>query len=139
MGEKNMKGKKEIIVATVIAALVILTLIFYLMESKEIEFNQILLVGIVIVLVSLAMYIVWDKIRNVQKGLPAKDERIISINYKAGYYGFIAAIWSAILIPIMIDIIFGYQLDAGDISAIVILVSGFVFVVSYLFLYKKGK
>jgi uncharacterized iron-regulated membrane protein len=109
------------------------------MGTGEIELNQIGLVGIAIVLVGLAIYIIWDKIRNIQKGLPGKDERVISISHKAGYYGFIAAIWSAVLIPTMIDIIFGYELDAGDISAIVVLVSGFVFVVSYLYLYQKGK
>jgi hypothetical protein len=134
-----MKGKKEIIVATVVVAGVLLTLFFYLMGTGEIELNQIGLVGIAIVLVGLAIYIIWDKIRNIQKGLPGKDERVISISHKAGYYGFIAAIWSAVLIPTMIDIIFGYELDAGDISAIVVLVSGFVFVVSYLYLYQKGK
>jgi len=134
-----MKGKKEIIVATVLVAMVLLTLFSYLMGTGEIEFNQILLVGIVLILVALAMYIIWDKIKNVQKGLPAKDERIISINYKAGYYGFTAAIWSVVLIPTIIDIIFGYELDGGDISAIVVLISGFVFVVSYLYLYRKGK
>ena len=134
-----MKGKKEIIVATVVVAMVLLTLFFYLMGTNEIEFNQIILVGIVIVLVGLAMYIIWDQIRNVQKGLPGKDERVTSINYKAGYYGFIAAIWSAVLIPTIIDIIFGYELDGGAISAIVVLVSGFVFVLSYLYLYWKGK
>ena len=134
-----MKGKKEIIVATVVVAGVLLTLFFYLMGTGEIEFNQILLVGIVLILVGLAMYIIWDKIRNVQKGLPGKDERIISINYKAGYYGFIAAIWSAVFIPAIVDIIFGYELNGGDVTAIVVLVSGFVFVVSYLYLYRKGK
>jgi uncharacterized membrane protein YjjP (DUF1212 family) len=134
-----MKGKKEIILSTVIVALVLLTMFFYLTETNEIEFNQILLVSIVIVLVGLAMYIILDKIRNVQKGLPGKDERVIAINYKAGYYGFIAAIWSAVLIPTTINIIFGYEFDGGDISAIVVLVSGFVFVLSYLYLYWKGK
>jgi O-antigen/teichoic acid export membrane protein len=134
-----MKGKKEIIIATVVVAMVLLTLFFYLMGTGEIEYNQILLVGIVLILVGLAMYIIWDKIKNVQKGLPAKDERVISINYKAGYYGFIAAIWSAVLSPVIIDIIFGYELNGGDVAAIVVLVSGFVFVLSYLYLYKKGK
>ena len=134
-----MNGKKEIIVATVIVAMVLLTLFFYLMGTGEIEFNQILLVGIVVILVVLAMYIIWDKIKNVQKGLPGKDERVISINYKAGYYGFIAAIWSAVLSPVIMDIIFGYELHGGDVTAIVVLVSGFVFVVSYLYLYWKGK
>ena len=134
-----MKDLKGIVLSILIGAAVLLTLFFYLRGTGEIELNEIILVGIVLILVGLAMYIIWDKIRNVQKGLPAKDERVISINYKAGYYGFIAAIWSAVLIPTMIDIIFGYELDAGDISAIVVLVSGFVFVVSYLYLYQKGK
>ena len=134
-----MKGKKEIIVSTVVVAGVLLTLFFYLMSTGKIEFNQIVLVGITLILVGLAMYIIWDKIRNVQKGLPEKDERTISMSHKAGYYGFIAAIWSAVFSPVIIDIIFGYELNGGDVTAIVVLVSAFVFVVSYLYLYWKGK
>jgi len=134
-----MKGKKEIIVATVLVAMLLLTLFFYLMGTGEINFNQIILVGIVLVLVVLAMYMIWDRIRNVQKGLPGKDERTLYTSYKAGYHGFIAAIWSAVLIPTIIDIIFGYELDGGDVSAIVVLVSAFVFIVSYLYIYWKGK
>ena len=134
-----MKGKKEIIVATVLVAMVLLTLFFYLMGTGEIELNQIILVGIALILVGLAMYVIWDKIRNVQKGLPGKDERTISISYKAGYYGFIAAIWSAVFTPLFFDVSSGYELDGGDVSAIVVLVSAFVFIVSYLYLYWKGK
>ena len=40
-----MKGKKEIIVSTVVVAGVLLTLFFYLMETGEINFDQIVLVG----------------------------------------------------------------------------------------------
>ena len=134
-----MKGKKEIIVATVVVAGVLLTLFFYLMGTGEIEFNQLVLVGIAIVLVGLAMYIIWDKIRNVQKGLPGKDERTVSMSHKAGYYGFIAAIWSAVFTPLFFDVSSGYELKGGDVTAIVVLVSGFVFIVSYLYLYWKGK
>lgn len=134
-----MKGKKEIIVATVVVAGVLLTLFFYLMGTGEIELNQIGLVGIAIVLVGLAIYIIWDKIRNIQKGLPGKDERTISMSHKAGYYGFIAAIWSAVFTPLFFDVSSGYELKGGDVTAIVVLVSGFVFVVSYLYLYWKGK
>ena len=134
-----MRRKKEIIVATVFVAMVLVTLFFYLMGTGEIEFNQILLVGIAAILVGLAMYIIWDKIRNVQKGLPGKDERTVSMSHKAGYYGFIAAIWSAVISPVVVDIIFGYELDGGDVAAIVVLVSAFVFIISYLYLYWKGK
>jgi len=134
-----LKGKKEIIVSIVVVAGVLLTLFFYLMDTGEIDFDKIILVGIVLILVGLAMYTIWDKIRNVQKGLPGKDERTLYTSYKAGYYGFIAAIWSAVLIPTIIDIIFAYELDGGDVSAIVVLVSAFVFILSYLYLYWKGK
>ena len=134
-----MKGKKEIIVSAVVVTGVLMTLFFYLMGTGEIEFNQIVLVGIALILVSLAMYIIWDKIRNVQKGLPGKDERTVSMSHKAGYYGFIAAIWSAVFSPVIIDIIFGYEPDGGDVAAIVVLVSAFVFIISYLYLYWKGK
>jgi hypothetical protein len=134
-----MKGKKEIVIATVLVAMVLLTLFFYLMGAGEINFNQILLVGIALVLVVLAIYMIWDKIKNLKKGLPGKDERTLYTSYKAGYYGFIAAIWSAVLIPTIIDIIFAYELDGGDVSGIVVLVSAFVFILSYLYLYWKGK
>ena len=134
-----MKGKKEIIVSTVVVALVLLTLFFYLIGNGKIEYEQILLVSIVVILVGLAMYVIWDKIRNIQKGLPGKDERTIFISNKAGYFGFIATIWSAVISSVLIDILFGYELDGGDVSAIVVLVGGFVFVVSYLYLYWKGK
>jgi len=134
-----MKEKKEIIAAIVVVVGLVLTLFFYLMSSSEIEFNEIVLVSIVVVLVGLVMYVIWDKIRNIQKGLPGKDERVITISYKAGYYGFIAAIWSAVISPIFFDIFFRYELDGGDVASIVVMVSGFVFVLSYLYLYWKGK
>jgi hypothetical protein len=134
-----MKDKKGIFVSIIIVGAVLLTLFFYLMGTGDIELNEIVLVGIVLILVVLAMYIVWDRLKNVQKGLPAKDERLTNINYKAGYYGFIAAIWSAVGGPLIADIILGDELKGGDVTAIVILISGFVFVVSYLYLAWKGK
>jgi hypothetical protein len=133
-----MKDKKGIFVSIIVVGLVLLTLFFYLMGAGKIEINEIILVGIVLILVVLAMYILWDRFKNVQKGLPAKDERLININHKAGYYGFIAAIWSAIFGPLIADIILGRELKGGDVTAIVILISGFVFVVSYLYLARKG-
>jgi len=133
-----MKDKKGIIVGIVVAVAVLLTLFFYLRGAGEIELNEIVLVGIVLILVVLAMYMVWDRLRNVQKGLPAKDERLININYKAGYYAFMAAIWSAVFSPLIADIFLGHELKGGDVTAIVILISGFVFVVSYLYLARKG-
>lgn len=133
-----MKDKKVIFVSIFVVGAMLLTLVFYLMSARGIELNEIVLVGIVLILVSLTMYIVWDRIKNVQKGLPAKDERLININYKAGYYAFMAAIWSAVFSPLIADILLKRELNGGDVTAIVVLISGFVFVVSYLYLGRKG-
>jgi hypothetical protein len=45
---------------------------------------------------------------------------------------------SAIFSPLIADIFLGRELKGGDVTAIVILISGFVFVVSYLYLARKG-
>jgi len=133
-----MKDKIGIFIGIGVAVLVLATLSLFVLNAGAIELNEIMLVGIVIVLVAFAGYILWDRLKNIRKGLPAKDERLILTNYKAGYYGFIAAIWSAVFGPLFIDIVFRYELPGSQVTAIVVIVSGFVFVLSYLILARKG-
>jgi len=133
-----MKDKIGIVMGIVIAALVLATLSIYIISAGNIELSEITVVGIVVILVASASFILWDRLKNIRKGLPAKDERLIQINYKAGYYGFIAAIWSAVFGPLFIEILFDYELPGSRVAAVVVLVSGFVFVVSYLYLSRKG-
>jgi hypothetical protein len=133
-----MKDKIGIILGLLVTILVLLTLAVYIMNAGTIEFTELASLAIIIILVLTASYIIWDRAKNVRKGLPAKDERLININYKAGYYAFIAAIWSAVFAPLFFDVSSKYELKGGDVTAIVVLVSGFVFVISYLYLYRKG-
>jgi divalent metal cation (Fe/Co/Zn/Cd) transporter len=134
-----MKDKIGIIIGLVVTLLVIVTLAFYFLNAGTVELTEFASFGIAIILVLAAVYILWDKAKNVRKGLPAKDERLILINYKAGYYGFIAAIWAAVGAPVLADILLGHELEGHYITAIVVLVSGFVFIASYLFLVRRGK
>jgi len=134
-----MKDKKGILIGVGIVAAVLVTLSFYFLNAGNLELNEISLTGIVLILVAFALYILWDRIKNVKKGLPAQDERLKLTNYKAGYYGFIAAIWSAVFAPLAIDILFEYELPGHLVTAVVVLVSGFVFAASYLYMYWKGK
>ena len=133
-----MKDKIGIVMGIGIAVLALLTLSLYVLFTGNIELSEITLVGIVVILVASASFILWDRLKNIRKGLPAKDERLILINYKAGYYGFIAALWSAVFPPLFIEILFDYELPGSRVSAVVVLVSGFVFIVSYLYLSIKG-
>jgi len=134
-----MKDKKGILIGIGIAAAVLVTLSFYLLNAGNIELNEISLIGIVLILVAFALYILWDRIKNVKKGLPAQDERLKLTSYKAGNYGFIAAILSAVFGPLVIEILFDYELPGHLVTAVVVLVSGFVFASSYLYMYWKGK
>ena len=133
-----MKDKIGIVIGIGIAVLVLLTLSLYLVSAGNIELIGIISIGIVIILVASASFILWDRLKNIRKGLPAKDERLTKINYKAGYYGFIAAIWSAVFGPLFIEILFEYELPGSRVTALVVLVSGFVFIASYLYLARKG-
>ncbi|PNX48782.1 MAG: hypothetical protein BV459_01555 [Thermoplasmata archaeon M11B2D] len=134
-----MKEKIGILIGLIVAILVLLTLALWMMNLGTLEFMELGSFAIIIFLVAAAFYVLWDRVKNLRKGLPAKDERLLSINYKAGYYGFIAAIWSAVFGPLFIDIIFGYELEGSRVTALVVIVSGIVFIVSYLYLATKGK
>ena len=134
-----MKDKIGIVLGIGIAAMVLVTLSLYVLNAGSIELKEISLIGVVLTIVALAVYVLWDRIKNVKKGLPAQDERLKLTSYKAGYYGFIAAIWSAVFAPLAIEILFDYELPGSLVTALVVLISGFVFVASYLYMYWRGK
>lgn len=133
-----MKDKIGISLGIGIAIVTVVTLSLFAMNAGAIELNEIILFCLALVLVFSAFYILWDRLKNVQRGLPAKDERVIVTNYKAGYYGFIAAIWSAVGGPLVFDILFEHELEGHYVTAIVVIISGLVFIASYLYLSQKG-
>jgi len=134
-----MKDKLEIILGIGIAVAVLVTLYFYLANAGDIELNEIFLIGITLILVLSAVYILWDRIKNVNRGLPAQDERLKLINYKACSYGFIACIWSAVGAPLLSGILFDYEIPGHYVTAIVVLFGGLAFSISFLILAWKGE
>jgi len=133
-----MKDKLEILVGIGIAVAVIVTLYFFLINAGNIDSSEIISSGVVIILVASALYILWDRIKNVKRGLPAQDERLKITNYKACYYGFIASIWSAVGAPLISGIIFDYELPGHYVTAVVVLCGGLAFMLSYFLLAWKG-
>jgi len=134
-----MKDKIGIVVGIGIAVLVLVTLYFYVQNIGNLELEEIISIIIVIILVALVLYILWDRIKNIKRGLPAQDERLKITNYKACYYGFIASIWSAVLSPLVSGIFFDYELEGHYVTAIVVLCGGLAFMISYLYLAWQGK
>jgi len=133
-----MKDKIGIVVGIGIAAAVLVTLYFFVRNAGNLELNEIMPIGIILILVASAMYILWDRIKNVKKGLPAQDERLKLTNYKACSYGFIASIWSAVGAPLISGIFFDYELPGNYVTAVVVLCGGLAFIISYLYLAWKG-
>jgi len=133
-----MKDKIGIAVGIGIAALVIATILFYVLNAGDLELNEIFPIIIVIILVVSTCYILWDRIKNIKKGLPAQDERLKITNYKACYYGFIASIWSAVGAPLLSGILFDFELSGHHVTAVVVLFGGLAFMISYIYLAWKG-
>jgi hypothetical protein len=133
-----MKDIKGILIGIGIAAAVIVTLSFYLLNAGDIELEEIISIGIVLILVASAMYILWDRVKNIKKGLPAQDERLKLTNYKACSYGFIATIWSAVGGPLLSEILFDYEMPGHYVTAVVVLCGGLTFMIFYLYLAWKG-
>jgi divalent metal cation (Fe/Co/Zn/Cd) transporter len=133
-----MKDKLDIILGIGIATCVVGTLAFYVLNVKIIELDDIVSIGIALILVVSAVYILWDRVKNIKKGLPAQDERLKLTNYKACSYGFIASIWSSVFAPLISGIFFDYELPGHYVTAIVVLCGGLSFMISYLFLAWNG-
>ncbi|NYT00482.1 MAG: hypothetical protein GKB99_01980 [Methanocellales archaeon] len=135
---KKMKDKLGIITGIGIVFAVLGTLAFFVKSAGNIELSEMASIGIVLILVAFATFILWDRQKNINKGLPAADERLVQVNYKAGYYGFIAAIWSAVGSNLLAGIILGIELEGNHVMAVVVLFSGLAFVSSYLYLARRG-
>jgi len=133
-----MKNKLGIIVGFGITICVITTSYIYLIAKETYDLFGIVTIPIILILVLSATYIVWDRMKNIRTGLPVADERLKLVNYKAGYYAFIAAIWSALGSNMLSVFIYDQDLRGGLVVASVVLVSGVVFMLSYLYLSRKG-
>ena len=133
-----MKEKLSIVLGIGIIAAVIGTFYYFILNTNAIELGELTQIAIVMILVGAAAYILWDRFKNLQKGLPAQDERLKLTNYKACYYGFIASIWSAVLYPLISGIFFDYELPGHYVTAVVVMSGGLAFMISYFYLFWRG-
>ena len=121
-----------------IALFVVVTLLFWMAGAGDRDIGEYVPIGIAAILMASATYLLWDRMKNVRRGLPAKDERLIEVSYRAGYYGFIAAIWSAVGGNLAAGILFDVELTGSQNGAVVVLVSGLAFILGYIYLARKG-
>lgn len=133
-----MKEKLTIVMGIGITTLVVFTFGFYIFVNPSIELFDIISIPMILIIILYSSYIIYDKFKNIKAGLPSKDERLKLAAYKAGYYGFIAAIWSAVGSNMGSIILFDQEPRAGFVVAAVVLISGIVFMISYFYFSRKG-
>ena len=91
-----MKEKMTIVLGIGVTALVVFTFGYYILANPGIDLFDMLTIPIILIIVLTSTYLIYDKWKNIKAGLPTKDERLTNAAQKAGYFGFIAAIWSAV-------------------------------------------
>ena len=133
-----MKDKLTVILGIGVTTLVLFTFAFYLINDKQIDLFDLISIPLLIIIILFSSYIIHDKLKNIKAGTPSQDERLKNAAYKAGYYGFITAIWSAVGSNLGYNILFDQELRGGLVVAAVVLTSAFVFIISYLYFSKKG-
>ena len=133
-----MKDRIGIALGLLVTILVLISLVAYVAFAGTIEYTELAPAAIAMALVAFSAYIIWDRARNISRGLPVKDERLENINHKAGYYAFIAAIWGAVGAPLLSTILFGHELEGSQVAGVVVIASGLVFATAYLYLARKG-
>jgi hypothetical protein len=138
MKNKEPNQKLVIIMGIGITALVVFTFAYYILGDTSIELFDLISIPILLIIIITSSYLIYDKYKNIKAGLPSQDERLKLASYKAGYYGFITAIWSAVGSNMGSIILFDQELRGGLVTAAVVLLSGIVFMGSYFYFSRKG-
>ena len=133
-----MKQKLTIILGLGITALVVFTFAFYIIGDPSIGLFEFISIPVILIIVLSTSYIIYDRLKNMKAGLPVQDERLKNAAYKAGYYGFVSAIWSAVGSNMLSIILFDQELRGGLVVAAVVLISGIVFMSLYFYFSRKG-
>lgn len=140
MLNETKTGQKLVILMGIgITALVVGTFVYYILANPTIELFDMISIPIILIIILTSSYIIYDRAKNIKKGLPAQDERLKIAGYKAGYYGFIAAIWSAVGSNMLSIILFDEELRGGLVTAAVVLISGITFMLAYYYFSRKGE
>ena len=134
ISKKNMA--KMIILIVAVIGVVITTIVFMItatdMEFWEYLFNSLILFFIMMFIVFFAV----EKIRNIKQGIPVRDEMQWKMTYKSGFYSTIATLITIAIMGIVNP--FTDDLTVNIALAIILLVTGSVFLCAYMFMQRRG-
>ncbi|MBU1939157.1 MAG: DUF2178 domain-containing protein [Candidatus Diapherotrites archaeon] len=132
-----MSEKIKLLAGIIVIIAAVATIGLYAFGAAPIELPEIVLIALVLSIIAGAVLIIWPRFKAMRAGLPAEDERLKSVSHKAGYYAFIGAIWGCLAIMMLFPEVGDSDIARHALEG-VILLTGIVFVVSYLWLNRKG-
>lgn len=138
--QKRSADRMKIISGFVAAAMVILGLGAYFLSAGSLDFSETMLFPIIIFIVFLAIYLMIKRTKAYKAGLPFEDELARKVQWKAGYYTFLATIYVALGTAWYADALeeAGTPLPARYAAYIIMLASVIVYFTFYLYLNRKG-
>lgn len=129
--------KVKIALGVLLVGAVIATLGIYLGGAGTFGGQGLMLVLLVFFLIAGVALVFWPRFKAVKAGLPAEDERLKSVNHKAGYYAYIGVMWGCVAL-MSINSATEETIKARYFFYALIVLGGIVFMVSYLLLSRKG-
>ncbi len=134
--------KFKVLIGAIVAAAVLVTAAMWILLSGKESLADLLIPTIAVLLAVISMKFVWDRAKSIKAGLPAEDELSKRAAQKAGYYAFIAGIWTAVgtmFASAFVEREYGIVLQAHHYTAPVVLVPGIVFVLLALYFRDRGR
>jgi len=127
---------KKAIFSLIIAALVIITSVFWIISSKT-EFNlmEILPLGIIIIVVGFAAFIGYKRLTGARRGEPAEDELSKKILRKTSSLSYYISLYLWLVIMYFSD---KTSMETHTLIAAGILGMALTFALCWLFIYFKG-
>jgi hypothetical protein len=136
-----MNEIKNVVIIAGIGILVLVGIIFYIAGSGNLDLFEIGLIILPIILVIGVGFILKDRISNMRNGLPVEDERARKLGWKAGAYTYFSTIWLAVG-SLWYNIFaenYGFPIiDTTGVIAVIVLGSGIIWMVLFLFFTRKG-
>jgi hypothetical protein len=135
--EAGMKGKSKdkttLVLGIIVSLAVLVTMVFYL--SGGFNVGSLSTTVIVFVIVGLAIFVIFGKIKSIKRGLPAQDEMSKKTMQKAGYYAWLVTIYIALAASYFSDEI---GIIGRHVGFIILIGSAITFFVFYLWFSRRG-
>jgi hypothetical protein len=133
MNEKS-RDKMGIVLGVMITLAVIVTMGLYVM-SAGFDIGSLSTSFIVIIIVGLAAFVIFDRAKSVKRGLPAQDELSKKTMQKAGYYAWMVTIYLALAASYLSD---EYGIIGRHVGFIIIVGSALIFFAFYFWFSWRG-